>query len=292
MPCDTLIFGYGYSARRYVEMAGGSAGAVVGTTRREAATRADATLIHFDGQSPGPEVAQALVGCSRIIASIAPGADGDPVLRHHDADLRRAVGTLQWICYLSTVGVYGDHDGEWVDETALCRPVSERSTRRLNAEEAWRALADDLDLPLAILRLSGIYGPGRNGFANIAAGRARRINKPGQVFNRIFVDDIAYAIDAAAARRADGIFNITDDEPAPPQDVVAFAADLMGVPAPDEIPFNEADMTPMARTFYGENKRVSNAKAHRELGWEPRYPTYRQALRALWESGTWRSERK
>jgi nucleoside-diphosphate-sugar epimerase len=290
LPSDTLIFGYGYSARRYVEMAGPRIGRVVATTRCGTGSPTPVTLTRFDGRSPGSEIQSALRTCPHVVVSIAPDDDGDPVLRWHQHDLARAAGegVLKWICYLSTVGVYGDHGGQWVDETSPCRPLSARSKRRLRAETAWGALAQDLGLPLAIFRLAGIYGPGHNGFVNLAAGRAKRINKTGQVFNRIFVDDIASAIDAAASLRRDGLFNITDNEPAPPQDVVTFAAGLMGVDAPVQVSFEAADMTQMARSFYSENKRVSNAKARRELAWEPNFPTYRDALTALWERGNWR----
>ncbi len=167
---------------------------------------------------------------------------------------------LRWIGYLSTVGVYGDHGGAWVDETSECRPVSRRSIdARRRPNRQWLALGDETALPVAVLRLSGIYGPGRNAFVNLANGTARRLVKPGQVFNRIHVDDIAGALWHLASSDIGGVFNVTDDEPAPPQDVVAYAAELMGVAPPPEIPFETAELSPMARSFYGENKRVSNA---------------------------------
>ncbi len=167
---------------------------------------------------------------------------------------------LRWIGYLSTIGVYGNHDGAWIDETAECKPRAGRSDNRREAEKEWEALAAKRGVPLAILRLSGIYGPGRNAFVNLANGTARRLIKPGQVFNRIHVDDIAGSLAHLARHETGGIFNVTDDEPAPPQDVVAYAAERMGVALPPEIPFETAELTPMARSFYGENKRVSNAK--------------------------------
>jgi nucleoside-diphosphate-sugar epimerase len=179
------------------------------------------------------------------------------------------------------VGVYGDHDGAWVDEDTPCRPVSKRSRQRVEAELAWRRFAADTGVPVAVIRLSGIYGPGRGPFEKIRRGTARRIIKPGQVFNRIHVDDIAAIVEAAFLRRADGLFNGTDDEPAPPGDVLAYAAELLGVPPPPEVPYESAELSPMARSFYGENKRVRNDKIKRELGVELRYSTFREGLRAV-----------
>jgi len=187
---------------------------------------------------------------------------------------------LAWIGYLSTVGVYGDHGGGWVDETTPLKPVSQRSVERVAAEGAWEAIAASRGVPLAILRLSGIYGPGRNAFVNLAEGKARRLVKPGQVFNRIHVEDIAGSLQLLADDAIGGIFNVTDDEPAPPQDVVEFAAKLAAVPVPPEIDFDTATLSPMARSFYGENKRVSNARMKR-TGYTFSYPTYREALAAL-----------
>ncbi len=192
---------------------------------------------------------------------------------------------LRSVVYLSTVGVYGDHGGAWIDEETVPAPKSRRSVARLEAEAAWQAIADKAGWSLAILRLSGIYGPGRNALVNLAKGTARRLVKPGQVFNRIHVADIAAAVDAAMSKELSGAFNVTDDLPAPPQDVVAFAAELMGVEPPPEIPFETADLTPMARSFYGENKRVSNARMKQEMSLELAFPTYRDGLQALWKSG-------
>ena len=288
---NLFVFGLGYSARAIVRQLRVQCDSVGGTTRSDRGVAAirelgvDAYL--FDGERPGPGIKEALRATSRLLVSIGPNAKGDPALNHHGADLA-AAADLRWIGYLSTVGVYGNHDGAWVNEESPCRPVSDRSRWRLAAETRWRETATELGVPLAIFRLSGIYGPGRNGFVNLTTGRAKRIIKPGQVFNRIYVDDIASAVTLATEQKADGIFNITDNEPAPPQDVVAYAADLMGVTPPPEIDFAAADMTAMARTFYGDNKRVSNARAKAELGWAPSMPTYREALTTLWQSGTWR----
>lgn len=286
-----FIFGAGYSARVFARQAIAAGHRVIGTTRSamnfsELAAMGIAPMA-FDGRTLGQDVAGALGEVSHLIVSAGPDEAGDPVLRTAGETICAKMPGLRWIGYLSTVGVYGDHGGDWVDEASECRPVSKRSTARLEAEDAWQALAVQIGTPLAILRLSGIYGPGRNAFVNLEEGKARRIVKPGQVFNRIHVDDIAGALTFLAECEADGIFNVTDDEPAPPQDVVAHAAGLMGVDAPPEVPFGSADMTPMARSFYGENKRVSNARL-KAAGYSFRFATYRHALGAMWRDHTWR----
>jgi nucleoside-diphosphate-sugar epimerase len=194
---------------------------------------------------------------------------------------------LEWIGYLSTVGVYGDHDGEWVDEDTPCRPVSKRSVARLAAEEGWTRLATEAGVPLAIIRLSGIYGPGRNALKTVDEGKARRLIKPGQVFNRIHVADIGGATALLARQRLGGIYNVTDDLPAPPQDVVSRAAELMGVEPPPEVDFATADLSPMARSFYGENKRVTNARI-KLVGYTFLYPDYHAGLEGLLADGSWR----
>lgn len=287
---DLLILGAGYSALECARQAKGLYGRITGTTRT--ADRLDtlaAASIHprlFDG-SANPRIEAAATRANHLLVSIAPGEKGDPVLAALGPALESSP-SLEWICYLSTVGVYGDHDGAWVDEDTPCRPGQKRSIQRLAAEQAWQDFAREKGAKLAIFRLSGIYGPGRNAFVNIANGTARRLVKPGQVFNRIHRDDIAAAFVAAARMEAGGIFNITDDEPAPPQDVVAFACELAGVEPPPEADFETAELSAMARSFYGENKRVSNAKSKRELGMAYAYPDYRAALKRMWEEKSWR----
>ncbi|TIX57165.1 MAG: NAD(P)-dependent oxidoreductase, partial [Mesorhizobium sp.] len=212
---------------------------------------------------------------------------GDPVLNAARGTIATEMPALEWIAYLSTVGVYGDHGGGWVDETAECRPLSKRSMLRVAAERDWLKLGQDIGRPAAILRLSGIYGPGRNALVNLENGTARRLVKPGQVFNRIHCDDIAGALWHLAEGNRGGIFNVTDDLPAPPQDVVAYAAGLMGVTPPPEIPFESAQLSPMARSFYGENKRVANT-AIKAAGYRFRFPDYRTAFDHMWAEGSWR----
>jgi nucleoside-diphosphate-sugar epimerase len=296
-----FCFGLGYSAAHYVAEFGARFDRIAGTmtTREKAAAIAASGFgghaveaFVFDGGEAAPEIIAAVADADALLVSVPPREDGDPVLAHF-ADTIAAAPHLDTIAYLSTIGVYGDHGGAWVDEATATAPapVSQRSRERLAAEQEWSALGAHAGKAVAVLRLSGIYGPGQNALIQVTRGRAKRIDKPGQVFNRIHVADIAQAIDAAVAWRADGIFNVTDDEPTPQGSPIAFAADLLGVASPPEIPFAEAakGMTPMGLSFYGESKRVRNAKLKRELGVTLRYPTYREGLRALFSSGDHRT---
>jgi nucleoside-diphosphate-sugar epimerase len=215
-----------------------------------------------------------------VVLSIPPTEAGDPALRMHRADLD-AAPDLEWLCYFSTVGVYGDFGGAWIDESAPTRPINQRSAHRVEVEQQWRDYAADRGVPLLILRLAGIYGPGRSAFDKLREGTARRIVKPNQVFNRIHVEDIGRVTALGAQRKLSGTFNLADDEPAPPQDLIEYAARQMGVPVPPDVPFEEANMTPMARSFYSDNKRVSNKAIKAALGIELLYPTYREGLDAI-----------
>lgn len=287
-----MAFGLGYSATAALRRLAPRES--VGTTRSASKAAALASLADmrlFDGSKETAEALKpALSGVTHILVSIAPveGAEGGdrvlPVLGEALAKEKSLVS----VAYLSTVGVYGNHDGAWVDETSECRPTSARSVARVKAENEWLAFGAATGIPVAILRLSGIYGPGRNTFVNLTEGSARRMVKPGQVFNRIHVEDIATAVDRAFATGANGLFNITDDEPAPPQDVVAYAAELMGVPPPPEQDFETAELSPMARSFYGENKRVANGLSKSVLGLAYAYPDYRSAFDRMWTEGSWR----
>ncbi len=269
-----MIFGLGYSASTWLA-ARGAAGGAVDATRREA--DGGANLV-FDGTTASPAVREALARADHLLVSIPPQGDSDPVLTHFAAEL---AARPRNIVYLSTIGVYGNHDGAWIDESAELRPSNARTRARVKAEQGWLALSQH-GSGVSVLRLSGIYGPDRNAMENLKAGTARRIIKPGQVFNRIHVEDIAQAIAAAfAAPRGLGIVNVTDDEPAPPQDVITFAANLLGVEPPPEQPFVAAALSEMARSFYGEEKRVSNQRLVRDFGIKLRYPTYREGLRSL-----------
>ena len=286
-----LVFGAGYSASAIIETSRHRFETVWGTTRsplKFAGIEAlGAKPLLFDGENRDPGVIGAIAEATHILVSVAPGEAGDPVLSAFGGEIR-AAPRLRWIGYLSTVGVYGDHDGAWVDEDTMPRPVSRRSRQRVEAELAWQEMAQAVSATFAVFRLSGIYGPGRNAFVNIEKGTSRRLVKPGQVFNRIHVADIARALDRAFELEAGGIFNITDDEPAPPQDVVALAHELAGIAPPPEQDFATAELSPMARSFYGENKRVANARSKEFLGLEYGYPDYRTALRRMWQEENWR----
>ncbi|MDP3895257.1 MAG: SDR family oxidoreductase [Mesorhizobium sp.] len=290
MTMRAFVFGAGYSGQAFGRALAGKAEWLGGTTRSPArlAALAEAGLepFLFDGEVT-PDVASALARTTHLVVSAAPGDTGDPVIAAAGGHIQDAMPALRWIGYLSTVGVYGDHQGAWIDETAECRPRPGRSDNRLEAEKEWEKLAATRGVPLAVLRLSGIYGPGRNALVNLQNGTARRIVKPGQVFNRIHVADIAGSLVHLATGDTGGIFNVTDDEPAPPQDVVAFAASLMNVPPPPEIDFDSAELSPMARSFYGENKRVSNGKLV-SSGYSFLYPDYRAAFTRMWAEDDWR----
>lgn len=285
------IFGCGYSGRAIAKACRETFGVAAGTTRSaEKAERLRDVAIPYlyAGGEPDTALADRVAETTHLVQSIAPGAEGDPLLELGADRLRQLLPRLRWVGYLSTVGVYGDHGGAWVDEETECRPVSRRSMERVAAEAGWLNFANVTGVPVAILRLSGIYGPGRNGFVNLAEGTAKRIIKKDQVFNRIRVEDIGGATRFLAMQGLGGIFNVTDDEPAPPQDVVNYAARLMGLTPPPEIDFETAELTPMARSFYGENKRVSNRKI-RDLGFDFAYPDYRTSLDSLWNCGNWRA---
>ncbi len=287
-----FIFGAGYSGRAFARLVAGQAD-VSGTTRSienfDRLRQAGIEPLLFDGAAWPDAVRLALTSATHVIVSTAPGEAGDPVLAAGRDQLLAETPRLQWIGYLSTVGVYGDHQGAWVDEASETRPVSRRSALRVEAEQDWLAFGRERGVPVAVLRLSGIYGPGRNAFVNLEKGTARRLVKPGQVFNRIHVADIAGALRHLAEHGGGGVFNVTDDEPAPPQDVVAYAAELMGVEPPPELPFETAQLSPMARSFYGENKRVSNA-AIRRGGFRFAFPNYRVAFDRMWSDGDWRGD--
>lgn len=288
---NIFIFGAGYSGKAFGKAAPTGA-KVAGTTRSQGnfdgLRAAGIEPFVFDGQLTA-EIRDRLARTTQLVISAAPGDHGDPVLNAARDTIVHHMPALRWIGYLSTVGVYGDYGGKWIDETAACRPKPGRSQARLDAELAWHALGEEIARPVAILRLSGIYGPGRNAFINLENGTAKRLVKQDQVFNRIHVEDIAGALWHLIEADRGGIFNVTDDEPAPPQDVVTYAAELMGVDAPPEIPFETAQLSPMARSFYGENKRVANTEI-RATGYDFRHPNYRAAFDSMWADGSWRGE--
>ncbi len=280
-----LCFGLGYSARVLAAQLGREDAQITGTSRSAegtaAITAAGWTGLVFDGTVASDAVRAAIAASTHILLSIPPSVDGDPALLRHGADIARAEH-LTWIGYLSTVGVYGDHQGRSVDEETPPAPHSERGRRRLTAENGWTEFARPSQKRVVVFRLPGIYGPGRSAIDAVRAGTARRIIKKGQVFNRIHVADIATAVAASMhGRGRHGLYNVSDDEPAPPEDVVLYAATLLGVPPPPAIPFETADLSPMARSFYGESKRVSNTRLRQDLGIDLAYPTYREGLKSL-----------
>lgn len=291
---NLFVFGLGYCACDFISRHGARFATVSGTIRDAEKTRAlgkgsEITRFLFDKESEKPAIIAALDKADVLLISVPPGLSIDPVLAkfgRHIAGLKQKLKVI----YLSTVGVYGDRKGEWVDEERVPKPQSGRSMARLHAEKAWMSLSRDPRKEVQILRLAGIYGPGRNALEALRSGTAHRIIKQDQVFNRIHVKDISAAIDAAIDYdKGSEIWNVSDDEPAPPQDVVAYAASLMGIEPPPEMPIEKASLTPMQRSFYAENRRAANQKLKEKLGVTLAYPTYREGLTALWKAGEGRA---
>lgn len=273
-----LSFGHGYSARALTQLLPAD-WRVIGTTRSQDKA---AELLAAGTEPrvwPGANMLPALNAATHLLISAAPDADGDPVLREFGEAIAERAEQFKWVGYLSTTGVYGDHAGGWVDENSPLTPATARGKARVAAEAAWGAIPG---LPLHIFRLAGIYGPGRGPFAKVRDGTARRILKPGQVFSRTHVEDIAQVLWASIQRPNPGAaYNVCDDDPAPPEDVIGHAAELLGLPIPPAEDFDTAEMTPMARSFYAESKKVSNRRIKEELGVKLLYPDYRAGLAAL-----------
>ncbi|WP_127088076.1 SDR family oxidoreductase [Aquabacter cavernae] len=288
-----LAVGLGYCARHLLATTPHDFDRIIGTSRTpDGAARLAGTpgigpveAIAFDGTALPDVLAEAIAESDILLLSAPPVPDGDPLLALAE-DALATSPRLSQVIYLTTLGVYGDHDGAWVDEETTPNPGSDRLRRRLAAEADWRAFGQRKDIPVAILRLAGIYGPGRNALRQIQAGEARRIDKPGQVFNRVHADDIAQSIRAVIQRGFDGILNVTDDLPTAPGEPVAHAAALLGVSPPPLLPFAEAaqQMSPMALTFWAGNKRVRNDRL-KSLGVTLRHPTYREGLAAVLAEG-------
>jgi nucleoside-diphosphate-sugar epimerase len=279
-----LFFGLGFSARVLAERLARQGWTVSATSRSAAGAEAIRAKGYrgfvFDGAAPLPQ--EAFDGVTHVVDSAPPGEDGDPVLRRHADDFAARARQFRWVAYLSTTGVYGDHGGGVVTEDTPLTPNTERGHKRRLAEEQWLALWRQHGLPVQIFRLAGIYGPGRNQLLSLLDGSAKRVIKPGQVFSRIHVEDIANTLEASIAHPRPGrAYNVCDDEACPPQDVVEFGATLLGLPVPPDVPFDGASLSPMARSFYADSKRVSNARMVTELGVRLSYPTYREGLTAL-----------
>ena len=279
-----LSFGHGYSARALARILLARGWHITGTTRKPER----AQTFQAEGTKPliwpGEDTSAALKTATHLLISAGPDAAGDPVLARIKDEIAAAAHQFVWVGYLSTTGVYGDHAGGWIDESTPLTPTTERGRMRVMAESQWQALADETGLPLHIFRLAGIYGPGRGPFAKVRDGTARRIVKPGQVFSRIHVDDIARVLAASIDRPEPGaVYNVCDDDPAPPEDVIEHAAVLLSLPVPPAESFDTAELSAMARSFYCESKRVRNDRIKRDLGVALKYPTYRDGLRALLE---------
>ena len=280
-----LCFGFGYTAGVLAERLSDQGWRIAGTTRfidAGGGTEASGAALYPFSRELGAEALLGPLGeASHLLVSIPPDEEGDPVLDLLGEAISSHQG-LAWIGYLSTTGVYGDHGGAWVDEEAPLHPASPRSRRRVAAEKAWLALCLDAGLPVHIFRLAGIYGPGRNALEAVRSGKAKRIDLPDQVFGRIHVEDIARTLEASMKTPRPGrIYNVSDDHPAAPADVIEFACGLLGLAPPPLQSMDDAELSPMARSFYLDNKRVSNRRLHEELGLELRYPDYRAGLTAL-----------
>jgi nucleoside-diphosphate-sugar epimerase len=275
-----FCFGLGYTARVLARRLAAEGWIVGGTCRTEDKLSGSGFPVKlFNGDHPLPR--EALDGVTHLLVSVPPDTAGDPVLAIHGEDIAE-IERLRWLGYLSTTGVYGNRGGGWVDESAELSPSGERGPRRVAAETGWLDLWHRRAVPVHIFRLAGIYGPGRSPFEALRAGTAKRIDKPGQVFSRIHVEDLAHVLASSISRpRPGGVYNVCDDDPAAPEAVVAHAAALLGVPAPPLVSFEAAGLSPMARSFYDDNKRVSNRLIKSELGVTLRYPDYRTGLAAI-----------
>ncbi|WP_421707607.1 SDR family oxidoreductase [Algihabitans sp.] len=289
-----FCFGLGYSALALIRCLAAEGWQIAGTVRSAEKARGltedrrygPLEVFTFDRGRPLEDAMAALAGTTHLLSSVPPGSGEDPVIEAHFGDIA-ALSELRWVGYLSTTGVYGDRAGGWVDETSALTPTGERGQRRVDAERAWRRLYEDHGLPVHVFRLAGIYGPGRSQFRNLRDGGSRRIDKPGQVFNRIHLDDIVQVLHASMQRpKPDTAYNLCDDEAANPAEVTAYAAALLGIEPPPLVPFEEAELSEMGRSFYRDSKRVSNARIKQDLGVALHYPTYREGFRAVLEAET------
>ena len=282
-----FVFGYGFSARALARRLTAQGWTVTASLRDPAgAGRLEADGVAAITTGDRPALVAALAEAQAILITAPPDAGGCPGLPVLVPALAQAKAFPDWIGYLSTTGVYGDRRGGWVTEHSRLAAQSIEGARRVGAERDWLEVGRGMGLTVSVFRLPGIYGPGRSALDRVRAGRARRIAASGQVFSRIHVDDLAAGLAAAIARpKAGGAYNLCDDEPAPNSEVVAYAAGLLGLPVPPEVPLAEAGLSPMAQRFYAESKRVSNALAKAELGWRPAYPTYREGLAAILAGG-------
>ena len=278
-----FVFGYGFTARALARRLRPQGWEVTASARDPAGAvklAAEGVTAIPLGDTDG--LIEAVAHATALLITAPPDAGGCPGLRALVPALARAKAFPDWTGYLSTTGVYGDRRGGWVTERSRLAAQSVEGARRVAAERDWLEVGRGMGLTVTLFRLPGIYGLGRSALDRVRAGQARRISAPGQVFSRIHVDDLAAGLEASIARpRAAGIYNLCDDEPTPNADVIAYAAELLGMPVPTEIPLAEAGLSAMAQRFYAESKRVSNARAKAELGWRPAYPTFREGLTAI-----------
>lgn len=279
---ELFIYGYGFSGAALGQLMALRGWRLSATARNPEKAKAlqDLGITPVDPEDRAAMIA-AMGRARAVLVTAPPGPQGCPALQQIVPALAQSGAFPDWIGYLSTTGVYGDLQGRWAFEGSPLRASSMEGARRVGAEQDWRQVGQGMGLSVTVFRLPGIYGPSRSAFERLQAGDARRVIKPGQVFSRIHVEDIASGLAASIDRpRAGGVYNLCDDEPAPPQDVIAYAANLASLPLPPEV--SVADLRPIAQRFYAENKRVSNSLAKQELGWKPTYPTYRQGLGAIW----------
>lgn len=283
-----FVLGLGYTACHFIDRYRDRFTQVSGTSRsaeKISALREKGIAASRFDERDNPDLVGRLASADILLVSVPPGEGGDPALGHF-SDVLASSESLRWIGYLSTIGVYGDAQGGWVDEETPASPATARTSHRIQAEDQWLRLGNETSIPVQVFRLAGIYGPGRNALQRVLDGTAKRIVKPGQVFNRIHVDDIAQVLMASIEHPSPAaIYNVSDDEPGPPQDVLAYAAELLGREPPPEIPYDEAELTPMARAFYQDNKRARNLRIKSDLGVVLHYPTYREGLKALLAQG-------
>ncbi|AMC13109.1 SDR family oxidoreductase [Liberibacter crescens] len=286
-----MIFGAGYTGRAIAQQAMQNGIKTSVTSRSilkiEELRYMGLSAFLFDGKEILPTLKETMHSVTHLVQAIAPNDTGDPLIHLIDQALLSFLPNLRWIGYISTTSVYGNHDGRWVTEKTPAQPLSCQSKKRLGIETQWLRIGEILKATTIILRLSGIYGPQRNAFISLETGTAKRLIKKNQVFNRIRVEDIARSVIFLIKNNISGIINITDDEPAPPQDVITTASILMKILPPPEQLFEEVTLSGITKSFYGENKRVSNAKI-KNLGFHFLYPNYRMSLQQLWESKQWK----
>ena len=289
MPAPRLfVFGLGFTARVFADALKAEGWRVAATCRSEEKRAALEAVGYeaflFDRDRPLSDAKAALEGTTHLLVSVPPDERGDPVLDRHAMDLAD-LRTLDWAGYLSTTGVYGDTKGEWVSEAAWLRPTGDRQKRRVEAERGWLNLYRQYGVPVHVFRLAGIYGPGRSALDNVREGTAKRVDKPGQVFCRIHVADIAGTLRASMAQPSLGaVYNVADDHPSPSHEVVEYACTLLGVEPPPLVPFEQAKLSPMAASFYTDSRRVKNDRIKRQLGVTLAYPDYRAGLDAQFAS--------